>query len=90
LDLGERLVKLECGKYFISSFIGFQYGELSKECKAHNPIFQSLEKHGIERVCIPFGYPLSTSKDQGEGTSTGKARGTREEFIEYAKEHLRS
>lgn len=46
-----RLVKIKCGKLMIAKFIPYQYGNLSRDCKAHNPIFQSLEKHGIK------GYP---------------------------------
>jgi hypothetical protein len=51
LEFGERVVKLPCGKWFIPKFIEFQYGALSRDCKAHNPIFLSLKKHGLE------GYP---------------------------------
>lgn len=51
LEFAHRVIKLECGKFFIPKFIEFQYGNLSRECKAHNPIFSSLEKHGLK------GYP---------------------------------
>lgn len=77
-ELGERVVKLKSGKFFIPKFIEFQYGQLSEDCKAHNPVFISLRKHGIDRVAIGYGYPLSTSK--------GKGKGTREEFVEFAQE----
>jgi len=48
---GDRLVKVGPEKWFIPKFIGFQYGVLSPDCKAHNPVFASLKKHGLE------GYP---------------------------------
>jgi hypothetical protein len=48
---GDRVVKIDGAKYFIPKFIGFQYGILSTDCKAHNPVFQSLNKH------FPKGYP---------------------------------
>lgn len=51
LEFGERVIKLPCGKWFIPKFIAFQYGQLSTDCKAHKPIFISLEKHGLK------GYP---------------------------------
>jgi len=51
LEFGERAIKLPCGKWFIPKFIAFQYGQLSTDCKAHKPIFISLEKHGLK------GYP---------------------------------
>ena len=61
-SLGERVVKLECGKHFIPKFIEFQYGTLSRDCKAHNPIFQSLSKHGLE------GYPKGINTLQEKET----------------------
>lgn len=48
---GDRIEQIECGKYYLTKFINFQCGILSHECKAHRPIFQSLEKH------FPKGYP---------------------------------
>lgn len=45
---GERVQKLDCGKHFIPKFIPFQYGEISKDCRAHRPVFQSLEKHEVK------------------------------------------
>jgi hypothetical protein len=47
-ELGDRVIKLPCGKLFIPKFIEFQYGVLSRDCKAHNPVFHSLEKHQIK------------------------------------------
>jgi hypothetical protein len=62
LGFDQRVVKLPGGKWFIPKFIGFQYGKLSLECKAHNPIFQSLSKNGIDPQTLAFervskGYP---------------------------------
>jgi hypothetical protein len=54
-SLGDRVVQLDCGKWFIPKFIAFQYGQLSADCKAHKPIFASIEKHSLERVSK--GYP---------------------------------
>lgn len=45
---GDRVTILENGKYWIVNFIDFQYGELSKECRPHLKIFESLNKNGIE------------------------------------------
>lgn len=51
-----RIEQLSERKLWLPGFIAFQIGRLSIECKAHNPIFASLEKHGlIERVSK--GYP---------------------------------
>lgn len=64
--LGDRVVQLENGKFILVKFISFQHGELSRDCKAHNPVFKSLEANGLltvgedgkERVSIPIGIPL--------------------------------
>ncbi len=77
---GDRVIKLSGGKHFIPKFIEFQYGKLSEDCKAHNPVFASLEKHGIERVSIGYEYPLR----KGIGKGLRKGKGTREEFSEFA------
>ena len=92
LGFGDRIVNLPCGKWFIPKFIEFQYGKLSEDCKAHNPIFLSLEKHGIERVSIGYEYPLRKGLGKGKGKelleeeeNTGeKAKGTRAEFVDFA------
>lgn len=54
-ELSSRMVKLECGKYLIPSFVGFQVGTPSLDCKAHRPIFQSRQKHKIDT--LSNGYP---------------------------------
>jgi len=65
-ELGERLTMLECGKWLIVKFIPFQYGELSRDCKAHNPVFASLEKHGLK------GYPKGIHTPQRGDQDTDK------------------
>jgi hypothetical protein len=59
-SLGSRLTDLGGGKYFIPKFINFQYGSLSRECKAHNPVFVSLEKHGLKG----YGYPMDRVQEK--------------------------
>jgi hypothetical protein len=63
--LGERATILETGDVLLTTFVGFQYGQLSKDCKAHIPVFKALAHHGlvqtpkgIQRVSIPI--PMST------------------------------
>lgn len=89
LEFGERAIVLSCGKTFIPGFIPFQCGKLSEDCAAHKPIFQSLEKHGIDRVSIGYQYPLRKGIGKGigkeEDAGAGKARGTREEFATFAE-----
>lgn len=44
---GDRIVWLESSKFFIPSFIEFQYGQLTEACKPHKPIIKELEKLGL-------------------------------------------
>lgn len=58
-ELGERLVMLPCGKWHLTRFVEFQYGELVEECRPHAKVLQLLKGHGIpygkgiRRVSIP-------------------------------------
>lgn len=72
-QFNERVTKLKCGKYFIPKFISYQYGTLSRECKAHNPIFASLEKHGLK------GYPKGIHTLQEKEKEKDKVKETVQE-----------
>lgn len=86
-EFSERVVKLPCGKWFLPKFIEFQYGALSTDCKAHKPVFLSLQKH------FPKGYPkgINTLQEkekekekETEEEETPKSRGTIDEFRGYS------
>lgn len=72
---GDRVVELESGKFFIPKFIEFQYGKLSKDCKAHKPIFLSLQKHDL------IGYPkgINTLQEKEKETDQEKEKEKEEE-----------
>lgn len=63
-ELGNRVETLPCGKLWIRSFIAFQVGTPSLECKAHKPIFQSLQKHNLERVLNGYSDGINTVQDK--------------------------
>jgi len=87
-ELETRVCEIAEGKFIICKFIEFQHGRLSRECKAHNPAFQSLEKHNMldengEVKSIPkgintlsIGYPIPTGN--GKGNSNGKSNSKEE------------
>lgn len=53
---------LKSGKIFIPDFINFQYGKLSKNSPAHNPIFIAIEKNNLsDRV---FNRVYNTPKEE--------------------------
>ena len=62
-ELGERIVKLPSGKYHIPAFIGFQYGQLSRACRAQNKVFDSLERHGLLHLVGEAPKPTDTLSD---------------------------
>lgn len=59
--MGDRVRKLPGGKYGIVSFIEFQYGKLSKDCKAHIPIFRAIEKHSLS---IPYPKAIHSLQEE--------------------------
>ncbi len=58
-DFGERVEVLRNGKWYLTKFIEFQYGDLVEECRPHAKVLQLLRGHGIQyrkgirRVSIP-------------------------------------
>lgn len=54
---GRRVILLDEGKWFIPSFIEFQYGELRAESKPHLSVIKILTKHEID----PFTLTLKPS-----------------------------
>lgn len=80
-SFGERVEKLKCGKWWIVQFIGFQYGTLSEDCKAHGPVFASLASYCLNDR-VSKGYPKAIhslkekdkEKDKGvQGDKNGEA-----------------
>lgn len=76
---GERIFWINDSKFFIPSFIEFQYGELSDECRPHKPIMAELRKYGL-LSCEKGKYEISVigyqkgidtlSKDYPKGNDT--------------------
>lgn len=81
-EFGDRTASLPSGKILVISFIEFQYGNLSKECRAHFPIFRALEKNSLS---YPFGIPYSKAihslKEEEEDKEEDKERGECREGI---------
>ena len=60
----EQYEVLENGKIFIPDFIKFQYGKLSENSQAHNPIFLALEKNNLSNRV--FNRVSNTLKEKEE------------------------
>lgn len=95
---GDRVAALPDGKLWLVGFIGFQYGELSKDCKAHAPVFRLWERHQLQRVSKGYPKGIHTLKEkekekeedllkEGCGEETGKKdRPTMAELVAYCAE----
>ena len=60
---------IEENKFFIPSFIDFQYGQLTESCKPHKPIIKELEK--LELLVIENGKGIvKLPKGYGKGNDT--------------------
>lgn len=58
---GDKLTKFGDDKYFIPSFIDFQYGYLNPENKVHRSVLERLEKVAPNK---PLDSPLKWAKDK--------------------------
>jgi len=80
-EIESRVAQIADGRFIICKFIEFQHGKLSRDCKAHNPAFQSLEKHGMIDEngeikgypkgihTLSIGYPMGLSNSNSKSTS---------------------
>jgi hypothetical protein len=61
-----RLMKLDCGKWWVVKFIAYQYGSISEGCKAHNPVFASIQKYELRKAMerVSKGYPKGIQRVQ--------------------------
>lgn len=61
---GDRIEKLDDGKFFLTGFIEFQYGTLSEECRPHIKIIALLKKYDLyDRVCKGYTKGIYTLED---------------------------
>ena len=78
-------------KWFMPSFVEFQYGSLNEANRAHNSVIKLLVKHSICPISLqfkPLTSPLQGAKDMVKDQSKVKVKEmfsppTIEEFIEY-------
>jgi len=97
-QLESRISEIADGKYLICKFIEFQHGNLSRDCKAHNPAWQSLEKHdmldekgeikgypkGIHTLWKGYPYPTGKGKGKGNGNSISKEEEKEESDLPFS------
>lgn len=64
----DKIIQIDLDKWFIPSFITFQYGTLQSDSRPHMSVIKILQKHGInhETLTLSKGYPkgIQTLKDK--------------------------
>lgn len=72
---GEKLTMIESDKYFIPSFVDFQYGELNPNNNAHKSVIATLEKVGANNpLNSPFLGAQDKDKDKDKDQDKNKER----------------
>ena len=92
----ERIVIVDGGKkWFIPSFIAFQYGELSDNNRAHTGVINTLNKYNLLNYSKisskPLTSPLQGDKDKDkdkDSISKGKKTENTEEEINFQNEKI--
>ena len=82
----KRIEKLENGKYLISGFIPFQYGDLHPESNLHKNIISLLKKHNLfQRYINPkdtLNKGLNKGTSKGINKSKGKSKENKDQYLE--------
>lgn len=69
----KRIVEIDHGsKWFLPSFIEFQYGELSENNRAHNSVISILKKYGLYKNNKVLVSPLQGGKDKEQDKEKDK------------------
>jgi len=93
-ELESRVTEISEGRFIICKFIEFQHGKLSRDCKAHNPAWQSLEKNDMldddDKIkgCPKGIHTLSKGYQYPTGKGTGKGNGKGNNKIEVLEDTL--
>jgi hypothetical protein len=91
-ELSTRVHVLENGKYWIKSFVSFQYGELKESSNLHKSVIQLLKNHGLPNPSdtLNEGFMKGPSKGKGKGTVKVEVDGKgkieySDKFVEFWK-----
>ncbi len=61
----KRIIEIDGGqRWFIPSFIEFQYGELNEQNRAHNSVINILKKHNLWKPTRPLKAPSKGAMDK--------------------------
>jgi hypothetical protein len=82
-ELGDRIAELPNGKWHLTRFVPFQYGELSAECRPHAFVIKLQEKHGIKGYAKGIHTLMDTDKEKDKDR---KRTPTNEEWLSQCAE----
>lgn len=60
----DKILAVDCDKYFIPSFVDFQYGKLKSENRAHSQVISFIEKLEIKALASPLQAYKDKDKDK--------------------------
>ena len=72
-QFGGRLQRLANGKMWITKFIYFQFGDISPACKAHLPVFKSIDVNGLPYRVLGEEEETVSAPPAGEAAAAGDA-----------------
>jgi hypothetical protein len=67
LQFGDRVTRLESGKWQIVQFLTFQYGTVDANCPAHKPVIRLIFSNGLK-------YPINNLSDRVLNTPKEKSK----------------
>jgi len=71
--LGSKIVQIDGGtKWFIPSFISFQYGELNSNNRVHKSIIDILNHYELSPLQAPYKAPCNGAMDKDKDKDTDK------------------
>lgn len=86
---GDRVVRLPDGKFFLTTFIDFQYGELSVDCNPHKAVIKELKKHGLWEGYLKGTFTLQDKdKDQEQDKERKGGAGGKPKFQKPTSEQV--
>jgi hypothetical protein len=80
-ELGDRVKVLASGKWHLTKFISFQFGELRPDCKPHAQVIRLSQMHKIKGYPKGKQTPQDTDKDKNKEKDTDKPEGGEGETV---------
>lgn len=79
--MGDRLKVLPSGKWLLTGFVLFQFGNLSAESKPHQSVMRLIQNHGIPKGYLKGIHTLKDKDKDKDKDQKGELGATRAETI---------